>query len=102
MPTPLPPNPFNSDLVPSSAYQRCLDLEASSVTNPINPLLPLAIVGRLLGHLVYILFRETGDKKDVFATIVAEILAAHRIEDMVKLAEHYIQYLIKPCKFPSY
>ena len=103
----LRPNPFDPD-APSDtvegkvrlAFQHCLDLETQSMPNTTKPK-PL-IGARVLGHLLHIVFHE-GDKENALNIIAEEIVsAAAQPGDMIILAHHYVQYLIKPCKVPSH
>ena len=98
MATPLPLNPFLSDLSgrPYRAYQKCIDLESLAPTNLAlqrsSP--PGLVAARLLGYLL--VHSENGRPK-----LAREIINASDDATLVSLARHYIAHFVKVCMYTA-
>jgi hypothetical protein len=92
-PTPLPPNPFRDGLL-YQALQKCLDLESLASTDSyLQNSKPSGLVAaRLLGYLILHVQNATGRAK-----VADQVVAALDNENLVEVAQFYINHFIKAC-----
>ena len=92
-PTPLPSNPFLAESAFSTAYQRCLVLEAAAPDLRAVPHCPPPLVcARLIGHLL-----RLAPKGNVQGQIQEDIKKAKNDNDLMKLAAFYVNGFIRTC-----
>jgi hypothetical protein len=95
MPTPLPSNPFSSDLSgqPYVAYQKCIALESRAPTLPKSSP-PGVVVARLLGYLL--VHSENGRQ-----TLARDIADASDDAALIDLGRLYVNHFVKVCTYSA-